>query len=181
MKVVKLLITLSCLFSTPCLPDSSASGIIQARILEWVAILFSRRSSRPRDQTPVSHIAGTDSVWATREVHLSYRNMAKGISLVVQWLRLHASTVRGMGFIPWSRNNLAKKKKKDINKFVKQSRNTPSSKKKHSKICFTFLMFFCNINIKKIEVLLRYNWHISLYRFKVYSIMIGLIYVMKWL
>ena len=31
------------------LPGSSAHGILQARILEWVAISFSRRSSRPRD------------------------------------------------------------------------------------------------------------------------------------
>ena len=35
---------------------SSVHGIFQARILEWVAISFSRRSSQPRDQTPVSHI-----------------------------------------------------------------------------------------------------------------------------
>ena len=33
-------------------------GILQARILEWVAIPFSRVSSQPRDQTLVSHIAG---------------------------------------------------------------------------------------------------------------------------
>ena len=33
-------------------------GILQARILEWVAFPFSRRSSQPRDQTQVSHIAG---------------------------------------------------------------------------------------------------------------------------
>ena len=32
----------------------SVHGISQARILEWVAIPFSRRSSRPRDQTLVS-------------------------------------------------------------------------------------------------------------------------------
>ena len=31
------------------LPGSSVHGIFQARILEWVAISFSRRSSRPRD------------------------------------------------------------------------------------------------------------------------------------
>ena len=30
-------------------PDSSVRGISQARILEWVAISFSRASSRPRD------------------------------------------------------------------------------------------------------------------------------------
>ena len=33
-------------------PGSSAHGIFQARILEWVAISFSRGSSRPRDWTP---------------------------------------------------------------------------------------------------------------------------------
>ena len=39
-------------------PSSSFHGILQARILEWVAISFSRGSSRPRDQTQVSHVAG---------------------------------------------------------------------------------------------------------------------------
>ena len=39
-------------------PGSSVHGISQARILEWVAILFSRGSSRPRDQTQVCCIAG---------------------------------------------------------------------------------------------------------------------------
>ena len=38
--------------------DSSVHGILQARILEWVAISFSRGSSQPRDRTQVSHIAG---------------------------------------------------------------------------------------------------------------------------
>ena len=43
---------------TLCDPmDYTAHGILQARILEWVAIPFSR-SSQPRDQTQVSHIAG---------------------------------------------------------------------------------------------------------------------------
>ena len=40
------------------LPGSSVHGIFQARILEWVAISFSRGSAQPRDQTQVSHIAG---------------------------------------------------------------------------------------------------------------------------
>ena len=43
-------------------------GILQARILEWVAFPFSRGSSQPRDQTQVSHIAdGFFTSWATRE------------------------------------------------------------------------------------------------------------------
>ena len=49
-------------------PDSSVHGILQARILEWVAMPFSRGSSLPRDQTWVSCIAGRSfTVWATRE------------------------------------------------------------------------------------------------------------------
>ena len=47
------------------LPGSSIHGIFQARILEWVSISFSRRSSRPRDWTRVSHIVGWPfTVWA---------------------------------------------------------------------------------------------------------------------
>ena len=47
----------SCL--TVCDPmDYIVHGILQARILEWVAFLFSGESSPPRDQTQVSHIAG---------------------------------------------------------------------------------------------------------------------------
>ena len=50
------------------LPGSSVLGILQARILEWVAISFSRRSFRPRDQSQVSCIAGRCfTVWATRK------------------------------------------------------------------------------------------------------------------
>ena len=39
-------------------PGSSAHGILQAKILEWVAIFFSRVSSRPRNETRVTFIAG---------------------------------------------------------------------------------------------------------------------------
>ena len=39
-------------------PGSSVHGIFQARLLEWIAISFSRRSSQSRDGTHVSCIAG---------------------------------------------------------------------------------------------------------------------------
>ena len=43
-------------------------GILQARILDWVAFPFSRGSSHSRDTTQVSHIAGVSfTSWATRE------------------------------------------------------------------------------------------------------------------
>ena len=49
-------------------PGSSVHGILQARILEWVAILFSRGSSWLRDPTQVYHIAGRFfTIGATRE------------------------------------------------------------------------------------------------------------------
>ena len=48
------------------LPGFSIYGILQARILEWVTISFSRGSSRPRDRTQVSHIGGRCfNLWAT--------------------------------------------------------------------------------------------------------------------
>ena len=50
-------------------PGSSIPGILQASILEWVAISFCRGSSRPRDRTRDSRIVGRRfTVWATREV-----------------------------------------------------------------------------------------------------------------
>ena len=56
---------------TDCsLPGSSLHGILQARVLEWVAISFSRGSSRHRDWTLVSRIPGRRfNLWATREAH----------------------------------------------------------------------------------------------------------------
>ena len=49
-------------------PGSSVHGFLQARILEWIVISFSRESSRPRDRTHVSRIADRHfNLWATRE------------------------------------------------------------------------------------------------------------------
>ena len=61
-KVTKLCLTL-------CDPmDYTVHGILQARILEWVVVRFSRLSSQPRNQTQVSHTAGGFfTSWATSE------------------------------------------------------------------------------------------------------------------
>ena len=60
------------------LPGSSVHGISQARILEWVAISFSRRSSWPRDQTCVSCIGRQILYrWATREAPLLLKSITK--------------------------------------------------------------------------------------------------------
>ena len=59
---------------TLCDPTNyTVHGILQARILEWVTIPFSRGSSQPRDWTQISHIAGGFfSSWATREAQFMY-------------------------------------------------------------------------------------------------------------
>ena len=50
------------------LPGSSVHGILQAGMLEWVVMSFSRGSSQPRDQTWVSSTAGRFfTYWATRD------------------------------------------------------------------------------------------------------------------
>ena len=51
-----------------CSLPGSSHGIFKARVLEWVAISFSRGSSRPRDWTQVFQIPGRYfTVWATKE------------------------------------------------------------------------------------------------------------------
>ena len=54
---------------TLCDPmDYTVHGILQARILGWIAFPFSKGSSQPRDQTQVSCIAGGFFTrWATKE------------------------------------------------------------------------------------------------------------------
>ena len=87
------------------LPDSSVHGILQARILEWVAIPFSRRFSWSRDQTQVSCTAGRFfTVWSTGlstpnstarasiQIHLSLRESGYAWS----WLDLGKSSEKVM-------------------------------------------------------------------------------------
>ena len=51
-------------------------GILQARILEWVFISFSRGYSQPRDQTPDSHIVDRRfNLWSTRDPIESSRGL----------------------------------------------------------------------------------------------------------
>ena len=69
---VQVLVTQSCLTLSDSMDSSllgsSVHGILQAKILEWVAMTFSRGSSQHRDRTWVSHIAGRCfTFWATRD------------------------------------------------------------------------------------------------------------------
>ena len=75
--IMKVLVTQSCLpLCDPMdcsLLGSSVHGIFQTRILEWVAISFSRGSSNPREWTWISCLTGRFfTIWATREAHMSH-------------------------------------------------------------------------------------------------------------
>ena len=60
-----------CLTLYESIAGSSIHGISQARILEWIAIFFFRRSSWPRDWAQFSGIAGIlFNIWATRKAQV---------------------------------------------------------------------------------------------------------------
>ena len=78
-------------------PGSSFHGILQAKILEWVANPFSRGSSWLRNQTQVSSIAcRVFIIWATREVP----DLADPLLGDYQWQRLGTPNAEGLGSIP---------------------------------------------------------------------------------
>ena len=91
-------------------PGFSVHGIFQARIVEWVAVSFSRGSSQPKDQTWFSHIAGRlFTIWATRElstcnagdpclIPVSGRSAGEGIGYPLQysWASLVAQLVKNL-------------------------------------------------------------------------------------
>ena len=57
-------------------PGSSVHGILQARVLEWVAVSFSRGSPQCRDRTQLSHTAGRFfAFWTPREALISNPNL----------------------------------------------------------------------------------------------------------
>ena len=67
-------------------PDSSVHEILWTRILEWLALPFSRGSSWPRDWTWVSCIAGgCFTVWATREAQCFLRSVLNSYLVLTMW------------------------------------------------------------------------------------------------
>ena len=79
-------------------PGCSVHGILQARILEWVAISFSRGSSWPRDWTQVFRIRGRHfNLWSTREAPLNLNVAINGtnthpITQLKAWVSLLSLT-----------------------------------------------------------------------------------------
>ena len=72
------------------LPGSSVHGILQARILEWGSISFSRGSSPPRDGTSVSCVCGfftTESHGKPRVRHM--------LTLILPWVGMGSAEFSG--------------------------------------------------------------------------------------
>ena len=86
--VTQLCLTLCCPMNCNP-PGSSTHGILQARILEWVAISFFRESSRSRDQTQVSRIADRFfTVWAPREAQNNH-DVRQSVVGQGKFIRIH--------------------------------------------------------------------------------------------
>ena len=76
-------------------PVSSVHGLLQARLLEWVAFPFSRRSPSPKDHTWVSCIAYTFfTVRATREAQYKHLEVYFG------WIR--SCSTLNLTYLPWT-------------------------------------------------------------------------------
>ena len=87
-------------------PGSSIHGILQARVLEWVAISFSRGSSWPRDRTQVSRIVGKRfNLWATREAQEKYQQPQ-----ICRWYHSNGRKRRGTRASRWGWKRRVKKK-----------------------------------------------------------------------
>ena len=104
-------------------PGFSVHGISQARILEWVAISFSRGSSRPRNWTQVSCIAGRFSTdWTTRESFFLLLLAQLSVSSCLPQRKLPSSAMK-IEWKLWKRSG--KKRKKGEKNLVKITLSFP--------------------------------------------------------
>ena len=79
-------------------PDSSAHEILQARILEWVAMPSSKGSSQPRDRTQAYHFArGFFTIWATGKL----KNSGVGNLSLLQGIFLTQQSNQGLLHCRW--------------------------------------------------------------------------------
>ena len=104
--------TMSCLVIQSCLtlcdpmnPSPPLSmGILQARILEWVAMPSSKGSSQPRDQTQIFPIAGVFfTIWATREdrnvLKLQHSDVCAPLQKLLQVIDLYTENLWVWGHV----------------------------------------------------------------------------------
>ena len=137
------------------LPGFSVHGILQARILEWVAIPFFRGSSPPRDQSWVACIASRFFIiWATREVLTETRGQGSSFPFLEEKIMVN-SAVLFWSFIHKSQKKklllflLLFLKRHFLSLYWRADSNnghlykcTPEDSKRINKWCDSFLKFF---------------------------------------
>ena len=98
--------------------DYTVPGILQARILEWVAFPFSKGSSQPRDRTQVSHIAA-DSLPAEPQ---GSPRILEGVTYSFSWgsfrprNRTRVSCIAGRFFTNWAMREAQSHQESTFNK-----------------------------------------------------------------
>ena len=98
--IEKMKVTQSCLTLRDSM-DYTVHGILQARILEWVAYPFSRGSSQPRVWTQDSHIADRFFIsWATRKAQPIWEKNLKTSGYMYMWW-LRASQMTQFSLVQW--------------------------------------------------------------------------------
>ena len=90
-------------------PGSSVHKNLQARILEWVAAVFSKQPYRPKDWNCFSfrQILYHWATWEAKKSSRYCKRFLDGTSLVIQWLRLHAANAGGTALITAQGNSRA--------------------------------------------------------------------------
>ena len=90
------------------LPDSSVYGILQARILEWVAMPCSKRSSWPRDQTCISYIFCMGSLplaphlKPTNRLYLEFNSKPVNLKVKQPWILIRRTDAEAETLVFWS-------------------------------------------------------------------------------
>ena len=109
---------------------SSAHGILQARILQWVAFPFSRGFPKPRDWTQVSCIAGrVFTNWAAREAHSKSKTgfeVRKSLSQIPFHYLISVYSTKHLNFLKPSLSTFGKRLRISNKKVVRCMKcNTP--------------------------------------------------------
>ena len=103
--------------------DYTVHGILQARILEWVAFPFSTGSSQPRDQTQVSSIVGRFfTSWATRDAqeHWSGQPIPSPADLPDPGIWLRVSSTAGRFSTSWVTRETYQCRRRGFNPWVRE-------------------------------------------------------------
>ena len=138
-------------------PGSYVHGLFQARILEWVAIFYSKGSSRPRDQICISCVS-CNGRWipyhcATWEAPLSELQKMAVLFELPRWLRWESSILLSLYPFQW----------------LKKSNNNNNNKKKPLGSPCSTKLFSCQDMLSYVLILIVLNYKVHFFHLKLES------------